>query len=315
MGLVLKKYVSIVTPVYSEADSLPLYWEQLLAVAQRLLCYDWRFIFVNDGSADNSIDVLNNLSSQDNRVYIIDFTRNFGKEAALAAGVLASADSDAVITIDADLQHPPALISAMLEKWEAGAEVVIAIREENLGHTWFRRQSSKLFSLIMSKISQTDFMRGSTDFRLYDQQVVKQFSMFKERIRIFRALIDWMGFKKDYIYFCAPERVHGNSVYSKSKLFKLALDGITTFSLWPLKIVGIIGIVITLISFCLLIVMVFNYFISSVIIYTPLAIFVVANTFLIGLVLTLIGLVALYVGNIQTEVLARPLYIARRRSS
>jgi dolichol-phosphate mannosyltransferase len=251
----------------------------------------------------------------DNRVLIIDFTRNFGKEAALAAGVLASADSDAVITIDADLQHPPALISVMLEKWEAGAEVVIAIREENLGHTWFRRRASKLFSLIMSKISQTDFIRGSTDFRLYDQQVVKQFSMFKERIRIFRALIDWMGFRKDYIYFCAPERVHGNSVYSKSKLFKLALDGITTFSLWPLKIVGIIGILITLISFCLLIVMVFNYFISSVIIYTPLAIFVVANTFLIGLVLTLIGLVALYVGNIQTEVLARPLYIARKRNN
>lgn len=314
MGLVLKKHVSIVTPVYSEADSLPLYWEELLTATNQLTNYNWIFIFVNDGSIDNSFYVLNKLCNQDERVEVIDFTRNFGKEAALAAGVLASSNSDAVITIDADLQHPPNLISIMLEKWESGAEVVIAIRDENLGHSWFRRQASKLFSLIMSKISQTDFVRGSTDFRLYDSQVVKQFSMFRERIRIFRALIDWMGFKKDYIYFCAPERVRGKSVYSKSKLIKLALDGITTFSLWPLKIVGIIGIFITLISFCLLIVMVFNYFISNVIVYTPLAIFVVANTFLIGLVLTLIGLVAIYIGNIQTEVLARPLYIVRRHN-
>ena len=311
----MKRSISIVTPVYSEADSLPLYWEQLLAVVEKLPDYDWFFIFVNDGSVDNSIDVLNKLSRQDKRIDIIDFTRNFGKEAALAAGVLASTGSDAVITIDADLQHPPALISEMIEKWVVGAEVVIAIREENLGNSWIRSQASNLFSFVMNKISQTDFIRGSTDFRLYDHQVVKQFSMFKERIRIFRALIDWMGFKKDYIYFCAPERIHGNSVYSKSKLFKLALDGVTTFSLWPLKFVGIIGIFITLVSFCLLIMMVFNYFISSVIVYTPLAIFVVANTFLIGLVLTLIGLVALYIGNIQTEVLARPLFIARKRNN
>lgn len=305
------KTIAIVVPVYSEAKSLPLFWQKILSVTQLINGYSWNFIFVNDGSKDDSFKVLSHIAKLDLRVKIIDFTRNFGKEAALAAGVLAADDADAAITIDSDLQHPPELIVDMIKKWETGSEVVIAIRQENGGHSYFRRQASKIFSLIMRKISQTEFVRGSTDFRLYDQKVIKQFSKFRERIRIFRALIDWMGYFKSYVYFNASERVYGESTYSKLQLIKLALDSITTFSLWPLKIIGIIGIVITSISFILLIIMVYNYLIANQVIYTPLAIFVVANTFLIGLVLMLIGLVAIYIGNIQTEVLGRPLFIIR----
>lgn len=303
------KTIAIVVPVYSEAESLPIFWQKLHSVTESISCYSWSFIFINDGSKDDSFNILRNLSALDFRVSIVNFTRNFGKEAALAAGVLEAQKSNAVITIDADLQHPPELIIDLIKQWEAGSQVVVAIRQENYCQSYFRRKFSKLFSFIMSRISQTEFISGSTDFRLYDYKVVKQFSKFNERVRIFRALIDWMGYTKSYIYFDAPERFYGKSAYSKTKLFKLALDSITTFSLWPLKIIGLLGLFITTVSFGLLLAMVANYLLAEQVIYTPLAIFVVANTFLIGLVLMLIGLVAIYIGNIQTEVLGRPSYI------
>lgn len=300
------KKITVVVPVYNEAKSIPVFWHRLQAVIATLKHYEWSVLFVNDGSKDDSRKIIIGLGAE-----IIDFSRNFGKEAALTAGLLDASNSDAVLTIDADLQHPPEVISEMVKIWEGGANIVIGVRRENMANGFIRRWASRLFAYVMRRISTTEFIRGSTDFRLFDSMVVKEFSKFNERVRIFRGLIDWMGFERCYIYFDAPIRAHGVSNYSNLQLFRMALNGLTTYSLWPLRIVGIMGFFITSISFILLIIMLFNYIISDNVIYTALSIFVVANTFLIGLVLMLLGLISIYIGNIQTEVLGRPLFIKK----
>ena len=306
------KKIVIVIPVYCEEESLPFFWNNLLSVVSNLRIFEFTFIFVNDGSEDSTFKILLNFSRMDSRVKIIDFSRNFGKEVALVAGAVTAKDFDALITIDSDMQHPPELMVKMLQRWESGAEIVVALRTENHGHSTFRKYASNKFNFIMNKISQTEFKKGSTDFRLYDKKIINEFVKFKEQIRTFRSLIDWMGFTKDYIYFSAPDRSYGNSTYSTIKLLKLALDGFTTFTLLPLKIIGLVGLIIMSTSFFLLTFMFYSYFFSGIPLYTPLAIFVVINTFLVGLVLIVLGLLALYIGNIQTEVLGRPLYIIRK---
>jgi glycosyltransferase involved in cell wall biosynthesis len=306
------KKITIVIPVFCEEQSLPFFWNNLLSVVNDLISFEFTFIFVNDGSEDSTFEILLNFSRMDSRVKIIDFSRNFGKEVALVAGAVNAKDFDALITIDCDMQHPPVLILEMLQRWESGAEIVVALRTENLGHSTFRKYASNKFNFIMNKISHTEFKKGSTDFRLYDKKIINEFVKFRERIRTFRSLIDWMGFTKDYIYFSAPDRLYGISNYSKIKLLKLALDGFTTFTLLPLKIIGLLGLIIMSTSLCLLTFMLYGYFFSDVPMYTPLAIFVVINTFLVGLILIVLGLLALYIGNIQTEVLGRPLYIIRK---
>jgi dolichol-phosphate mannosyltransferase len=306
------KKITIVIPVFCEVESLPFFWNNLLSVVNDLISFEFTFIFVNDGSEDSTFEILLNFSRMDSRVKIIDFSRNFGKEVALVAGAVNARDFDALITIDCDMQHPPVLILEMLYRWESGAEIVVALRTENIGHSTFRKYASNKFNFVMNKISQTEFKKGSTDFRLYDKKIINEFVKFKERIRTFRSLIDWMGFTKDYIYFSAPDRSYGISTYSKIKLLKLALDSFTTFTLLPLKIIGLVGLIIMSTSLCFLTFMLYGYFFSDVPMYTPLAIFVVINTFLVGLILIVLGLLALYIGNIQTEVLGRPLYIIRK---
>jgi len=308
-----KQKIAIVIPVYREEKNLPLLHERLTKVIQELTDYDWQYIFVNDGSPDNSLEVLRNISEIDNRSKVLDLSRNFGKEIALTAGVHEAEDVDAIICIDADLQHPPELIPELITQWQSGNEIVATIRTSIEKQPLLRRVGSYLYYWIMSKISGLNMQSQTTDFRLYDKKVIKAFCHATERERLFRGIMDWMGFRKVYIEFRADERNGGDAGYSYKKLWQLAVNSITSFSLWPLRITGYIGVLITLISGSLLGWMLINYLISNHWGYTPLAIVVVANTFLIGLVLMAIGLVALYIGTIHTEVINRPLYIVRER--
>lgn len=307
------KKIAIVIPVYREAANLLSLYSRLKLVAGDLKQYAWEYIFVNDGSPDNSYDVLAKLAGETSNVRVLDLSRNFGKEIALTAGAHEAKDADAVICIDADLQHPPEIIPQLILQWEAGAEVVVTIRTSIEKQPLFRKVGSSLFYWIISKSSSFEMIPKTTDFRLYDKKVIAAFCYATERGRMFRGIMDWMGFRRAYIEFSADARVGGQAGYSFFKLWHLAINSITSFSLWPLRIAGYLGVLITATSALLLIWMAGNIFFHTNYGYTPLALVVVINTFLIGIVLVAIGLVALYVGTIHTEVINRPLFVVRER--
>jgi len=309
----MAKNISIIIPVFREAASLGALYRRLEDVTSEISGYDWKYIFVNDGSPDNSLEVLHNLALSDAKIIVLDLSRNFGKEVALTAGVHEAEEADAVICIDADLQHPPELIPTLLAEWEKGAEIVATVRVTIERQPLLRRLGSYAYYWLMSKISGLHMVSQTTDYRLYDKKVVAAFRHATERERMFRGIMDWMGFHKVYIEFKADARNEGEAGYSYGKLWSLAINSITSFSLWPLRLTGYLGTFITLASGALLVWMFLNYALNSTLNYTPLALVVVANTFLMGVVLMAIGLVALYIGTIHTEVINRPLYIVRER--
>jgi dolichol-phosphate mannosyltransferase len=304
--------ISIVIPIYREEKNIMRLFQRLESVTKPLNDLQWEYIFVNDGSPDGSYTVLKHLASQDKRVKVIDFSRNFGKEIALTAGVHAT-DTDAVICMDADLQHPPELIPKLVETWRKGAEIVATIRVSIDKQPLLRRLGSWLYYWLMGKISNLDMASKTTDFRLFDKKVVDAFRPVTERERMFRGIIDWMGFKKEYVEFHADAREEGAAGYSYAKLWRLAINSITSFSLFPLKITTYLGLTITILSSLLLVFMIAAKFYFFPHLFTSLAFVVVSNVLLNGIVLMSIGLVALYIGTIHTEVINRPLYIIRER--
>lgn len=307
------KTISIVIPVYREAKNLARLYDRLEEVTGAIPAYKWQYVLVNDGSPDNSMAIMRQMAREDIKIKVIDLSRNFGKEVALTAGVHEVRRCDAVICMDADLQHPPEYISTLVTEWENGAEIVATVRVSIDKQPLMRRLGSHVYYWLMSKISGLDMVSQTTDFRLYDKKVVAAFCQATERERMFRGIMDWMGFRKVYVEFRADARTEGEAGYSYAKLWQLAVNSITTFSLWPLRLTGYLGILITSISGLLLIWMLATYLLKDGREYTPLAIVVVANTFLIGIVLSAIGLVALYIGTIHTEVVNRPLYLVRER--
>lgn len=307
-----RKAISIVIPVYREGKNIAALYRRLEEVTASVPEIDWAYLFVNDGSPDNSLEVLRALALRDAKVKVLDLSRNFGKEIALSAGVH-HVNADAVICIDADLQHPPELIPKLIEEWQKGAEIVATIRTSMDKQPLLRRVGSNVYYWLMSKISGLDMMSQTTDFRLYDKKVIAAFIQATERERMFRGIMDWMGFHKVYVEFSADARNAGDAGYSYFKLWSLAINSITAFSLWPLRLTGYLGVLITSTSGLLLAWMLGNYILKRTAEYTPLAIVVVANTFLIGIVLMAIGLVALYIGTIHTEVVNRPLYLVREK--
>ncbi|MBL7050372.1 MAG: glycosyltransferase family 2 protein, partial [Nitrospira sp.] len=298
------KLISIVIPVYCEESNIKNLYAQLEAVTTMLVQYDWEYIFVNDGSPDNSYAVLKSLADDDPKVKVLSLSRNFGKENALSAGVM-STESDAVITIDADLQHPPELIPEMIKKWEKDIDIVVTIRK-SISQPLYRKLGGKLFYMAMNKISHIKMIPRSTDFRLIDKKVVDVFKTMSEKSRIYRGLIDWLGFSKDYVEFSASSRESGTSGFSYKSLLQLTISSITSFSALPLKVAGIIGLIITFSSGILLLFMFPMRFLMESEYFSPLSLVVVINTFLTGIMLICLGLIALYIENIHNEVMNRP---------
>ena len=304
--------ISIVVPVFNEEESLSSLVARTNRVFERLGSYAWNYIFVNDGSTDSSLELLKAMASTNNNVQVIDLSRNFGKEVALSAGVIES-EAAAVICMDADLQHPPEIIPELIERWEAGVEIVATRRISMEGQPALRRIGSSTFYWLMNKISDVEMSPDTTDFRLFDRKTVDVFKLLTERGRMFRGIFDWMGFHKEFVEFHADACTTGDARYSYLQLFRLAMNSITSFSLFPLRLTGYLGLIVTFLSSMLGIwMLITRYFINEQM-FTPLSFVVVANTFLIGLVLTSIGLIALYIGNIHAEVANRPLYIIRER--
>lgn len=306
------KLISVVIPLYCEEKNIAIMYGNLENTRKNLEGYMWEYIFVNDGSTDGSYDELEKLAANDNKVKVINFSRNFGKEIALSAGVVA-ASGDAVITMDADLQHPHELIPLMIEKWNQKKNVVVAIRKSIEKQPLLRRLGSWIYYKIMSKISNVESISSSTDFRLIDRKVAGIFSSIEEKNRIYRGVIDWIGLERDYVEFNAVERTEGKTSFTYRKLLNLAINSITAFSLFPLKIAGYLGILITLSSAALLFIMLMTSIFYKTRYFYPMTIVLVSNTFLIGIVLICLGFIALYIGNIHSEVTRRPLYIVKDR--
>lgn len=309
------KLITIIVPVYNEAPNIPLLYKAILASINKL-SYKFELIFVDDGSRDHSPVVARQIAEHDDRVTVIEFARNFGKEEAVSAG-LHAATGDAAVILDADLQHPPKLIKKFVKEWERGAGVVIGVRKYSSDESWFKRFSSKWFYRILRRISSTDVVPHATDYRLLDRTAVNAFKQFTERNRITRGLIDWMGFKRGYVYFEAPPRQNGVATYSYKKLFNLAINSFTAHSLVPLKFAGYLGGLILFVSLGLGLTVCIEYLLGDPYDWrvTGTAWLAILILFLVGVILVCLGLVALYIARIHEEVMNRPLYITKTKRS
>ncbi|MCX6763729.1 MAG: glycosyltransferase family 2 protein [Candidatus Moranbacteria bacterium] len=308
----MSQLISIAVPVYNEEKNIPVFWHKLNEIIlSKITAYQWEVIFINDGSRDKTIEELEKLSKIDARIRIIDFSRNFGKEVALTAG-LNHCRGDACLMVDADLQHPLEKIPEFLEKWEAGFEVIVGVREKNKGEGLVKRIGSYFFYKIINSIAETKITSKATDFRLLDRIVIDEFNKLPEKNRMTRALIDWLGFRRAYVHFNANPRLHGKASYSLWKLFRLAFNSFISFSLFPLRLAGYLGIIITLLSGALGLFILITKYILGTMSFSGSVILAVIILFLIGIVLICLGLIALYIANIHTEVTNRPLYIIRK---
>jgi glycosyltransferase involved in cell wall biosynthesis len=309
-----KKLLSIIIPLYNEEANIDPFLEEFSHIEPFLAKYDVELIFVNDGSQDNSREHIMRNRVRDSRIRYIEFSRNFGKEAATSAG-LHCARGDAALLIDADLQHPIELIPEFLTKWEEGGEVVIGVRNKSKSEGLTRKVGSFFFYKIINLISDTRVIPQATDFRLIDRVVIDEFTRLTEHGRITRGLIDWLGFRRAVIYFDANEREHGIPSYRLSKLIHLALAGFVTSSTLPLRLAGYLGCIITTLAGLLGVIEFLDRFVVSWgLNFTGTAILATITLFLIGIVLMSLGLLAFYVEHIFRNTQSRPIYVIREKT-
>ena len=310
--------VSVVVPVYNESDGIKLFHNDLLVpVLNADKKNSYEIIYINDGSRDDSAQKLARIAKKDKRVKVVGFSRNFGKEIATTAG-LHYATGSAAIIMDSDGQHPPARMPDFITKWQAGAQVVIGVRDSNQKEGFIKRYGSKAFYTLFNSTSGSEIVPRSTDFRLIDRVVLDEFLKFTERKRITRGLIDWLGFDREYVTFDAPARIAGEASYSTKQLVSLAMNSFTSLSLKPLFFFGWVGGVITVLS---LLVGLFV-LIEQVILGDPLrlgftgtALLGLLMTFLVGLILISQAMLAIYLSHIHQQSQDRPLFVINPKDS
>lgn len=303
--------ISVVVPLYNEAAGLELFHAALLKQLSSLTNLTYELIYCDDGSTDGTRRLLEDLMNKNNKIKLISLTRNFGKENALTAGIIA-AKGDAILMIDGDGQHPVELITKFIEAWQKGARVVVGVRQSDDKITFFKRLGSAFFYKILSLLTDNKTVQGATDFRLIDRSVQQAFMNLQETNRITRGLIDWLGFEPNYIHFKAKTRLAGRASYSSRKLINLATNSFVSLSPKPLYLFGYLGILITLGAFLLGI----SVFIEQLILNDPLhwkftgtAMLGILILFLVGIVLMSQGILSLYISHIHSQSKARPLYV------
>lgn len=309
--------LSLVIPTYNEEDSFPKFYDILIKTAVSAVGESYELVVVNDGSNDSTLKILQDISKQNNKLRVVNLSKNFGKEIATTAGIF-YARGDAIIIIDADGQHPPELIPKFIDLWNEGNQVVVGVRESNQKEGLIKRYGSKIFYKLFNATSSTMLIPGATDYRLIDKQVQEEFIQFQERYRITRGLIDWLGFQRATIPFHANERIAGKATYKASKLFKLALDSFVSLSVAPLFIVGYVGAFITFISF----IMGLFIIIEQIFLGDPLGLRITGTAmlsililFLVGIILISQGLISIYLSHVHAQTQNRPLFIVDKRRS
>jgi glycosyltransferase involved in cell wall biosynthesis len=302
--------VSLVVPCYNEAVGLASFWARA-SDALDALGAPAEAVFVDDGSRDSTFAVLAALAARDPRVRVLSLSRNFGKEIALAAG-LDHARGDAVVPIDADLQHPPELLGELVARWREGNDVVIALRRDRATDGIGRRIASDLFHRLFSRVSATPVPRGAGDFRLLARPVVDALKRMPERTRYMKGMYAWVGFRTATVGYDVEERAAGRSRYGLLKLWRLAIDGIVSFSALPLRLSSFLGALFALVALAYGAWLVVRTLLHGIDVpgYASLMVVVL---FLGGVQLLSLGVIGEYLGRVYDEVKARPLYVVRAR--
>jgi dolichol-phosphate mannosyltransferase len=299
---------SVVAPVKDEEETLPHFYGRIVEVMEGL-GEPFELILINDGSIDGSLAVMRDLCRRDPRVRAIDFSRNFGHQIAISAG-LDYARGQAVIIIDADLQDPPEVIPALVERWKEGAEVVYAQRQTRKGETRFKLLTARAFYGLIGRITQVNIPRNTGDFRLVARNVVDALVQMREHHRFMRGLSAWVGFRQEAVLYDRQERFAGTTKYPFRKMLRFSVDAITSFSQLPLQLATTLGFFLAGISLIgILIAIILRVFTHAIIGQATTLIMVL---FIGGIQLIFLGIIGEYLGRIYDEVRARPLYIVRR---
>lgn len=303
--------ISVVIPIMNEEGNVELLSNKLKEVLN--VYGDFEVIFVDDGSTDSTLEVIKNLNAKDNRFRYLSFSRNFGHQNALKAGLDFSI-GNCVISMDGDMQHPPELIPDLITKWQEGFDIVYTLRQDDPKLSFFKKHTAKLFYKIINILSDVSIEQGSADFRLLDRAVVDVIKGLHESPLFFRGLVRWLGYKQYAISYMPHERFFGKSKYSLSKMFKLAMAGITGFSVKPLHLATKLGILIALFSFIYGLYALYAKFFTDLTIegWTSLLIII---SFLGGIQLITIGILGEYIGKLFMQQKKRPTYIVREKSA
>lgn len=303
------KKISILIPCYNEEASLPLLYNELIKLMDIHTNYTWEVLMVNDGSKDHTLEVIKDLRREDNRICYVDLSRNFGKEKAMLAG-FDYVTGDCMVIMDADLQHPPYIVNEMITKWEAGYDDVYAKRKSRGKESWLRKQFSLLFYRILQKTTKIEILPNVGDFRLLDRKCIESLKQLRETERYTKGMYCWIGYKKTAVEFEQQDRQAGQSSWNFLSLLSLAIEGIVSFTTFPLKIATMVGIFTSLCAFIYMIYVI----IKAILWGDPVSGFPTLLSvilFLGGIQLLALGIIGEYIGRIFHETKGRPVYIIR----
>lgn len=301
------KKITILIPAYNEQEALPFLYERVSKIMNEMNNYEFELLFVNDGSKDNTIKEIKELREKDNRISYVDFSRNFGKEIAMIAG-LDYATGDCVIIMDADLQDPPELIPQMVELWEQGYDDVYAKRKSRAGETWLKKFTSKMYYRVLQSLTKVEIQKDTGDFRLLDKRCVNALKKMRETGRCSKSMFSWIGYNKKEILYDRDPRIAGKTKWNYKKLIDLAIDGITSFTTSPLRISTYLSIP----TFLALFVYFIYVIVKAVVTHTAIQAFqaiILLILFFSGVQIILIGIMGEYLGRIFNESKNRPLYL------
>ena len=301
------KKITIIIPAYNEEESLPHLYERLEKLMTSMEHYEFEILFVNDGSKDNTINLIKEYREKDNRICYVDFSRNFGKEIAMIAG-LDYATGDCVIFMDADLQDPPELIPELVKYWEEGYDDVYAKRSSRKGETWLKKFTSKMYYRVLQHLTNVPIQQDTGDFRLLDRRCVNALRKMRESQRNSKSMFSWIGYKKKEVLYDRDPRIAGQTKWNYKKLVDLAIDGITSFTTSPLRISTYISIPTFIVLFVYFVYVIAKCIVTSTMIQAYQAI-ILLILFFSGVQILLFGIIGEYLGRIFNESKDRPLYL------
>ena len=301
------KKITILVPAYNEEESLNALYERISKIMNSMENYEFELLFINDGSKDKTLSMIKELRSKDNRVCYVDFSRNFGKEIAMIAG-LDYATGDCVIIMDADLQDPPELIPQMVELWEQGYDDVYAKRRSRAGETWLKKFTSKMYYKVLQSLTKVEIQKDTGDFRLLDRRCVNALRKLRESQRNTKSMFSWIGYKKKEVLYDRDPRIAGKTKWNYIKLVDLAIDGITSFTTSPLRLSTFIAIPTFIVLFVYFVYVIAKCFVVHEAIQAFQAI-ILLILFFSGIQILLFGIVGEYLGRIFNETKNRPLYL------
>ena len=300
------KKISIVIPAYNEEESLPFLYERLNKLMSEINNYEFEVLFLNDGSKDKTLDIIKELRRKDDRICYVNFSRNFGKEIAMLAG-LDYAKGDAVIFMDADLQDPPELIPELIKYWEEGYDDVYAKRSSRKGETWLKKFTSKMYYKVLQSLTKVEIQKDTGDFRLLDRRCVNALRKLRENSRNSKSMFSWIGYNKKEVLYDRDPRIAGKTKWNYKKLIDLAIDGITSFTTSPLRVSTYLSIPTFLMLFVYTIYVIAKWIRTGVFI-EAFQVTILLILFFSGVQILLFGIIGEYLGRIFNETKNRPLY-------